>query len=63
LVAVTTTRPDMKYDKEKYQEGNQSWETVEVFGWRKKGEIVQIHIGRVKGAARHKNYSQWLGEL
>jgi tRNA/tmRNA/rRNA uracil-C5-methylase (TrmA/RlmC/RlmD family) len=46
LVTVTTTRPDMKYDKEKYKEGLESWETVDGFQWRKKGEIVQIHIGR-----------------
>ena len=46
LVTVTTTRPDMKYDKEKYKEGRESWEIVDGFQWRKKGEIVQIHIGR-----------------
>jgi hypothetical protein len=44
LTKVTTTLPDMKYDKEKFKVGLESWE--DDFDWIKKGEIVQKFIGR-----------------
>lgn len=46
LISVTTTRPDMTYDKGRYREGVQLWETVSGFEWRKKGEVAHIHAGR-----------------
>lgn len=46
LIKVIPSKPNLKYDKEKFNEGNVFWESVTGFLWRKRGEIVQIHIGR-----------------
>ncbi len=45
LVNVTTTREGMKYDEEEYKVGKRTWISLtNGTAWRRRGEIVQIHV-------------------
>lgn len=45
FINISPTRTDLKYDKEKYRVGNELWENASGLSWRKKGDLIEIHIG------------------